>query len=58
MKFDTTSSNENRIKSDLLKLNYYEFTEIYENLKKVENQLKSFKWALKSIKTSKLKINI
>ncbi len=41
-KFDI---NENMMKDKdcLIKLNYYEFNEIHEHLKKVENQLKGFK---------------
>ena len=42
--FKFNINNHNASTEDkLLKLNYYEFSEIYENLKKVESQLKTFK---------------
>ena len=41
-KFSINTPQGNR-NEKLLKMDYYEFSEIFENLKKVENQLKAFK---------------
>ena len=41
-KFDVNENLDTNNES-LIKMNYYEFSEIYDHLKKIENQLKAFK---------------
>jgi hypothetical protein len=43
IKVQFNTSVEDQIKQDIIKMNYYEFNEIFQNLKKIDSQLHLFK---------------
>ncbi len=43
LNFNLKDSNNESTSNALIKLNYFEFLEVYENLKKIDNQLQVFK---------------
>jgi hypothetical protein len=43
IKLQINSSSNGQIKQDILRMNYYEFSEIFQNLKSIDSQLHLFK---------------
>jgi hypothetical protein len=43
IKLQLNTSKDENVRQDILKMNYYEFNEIFQNLKKIDSQLHLFK---------------